>query len=177
MLSIHHSRFGLTGDKQSKRTFVRCRRIWPQHRLAPLGLEFGQHRARDIQSRHHVILRQLEAELLGVVVDNLDILQLERHEALVAARERLLDLARSRARGQRILDPGLGLLCGGGVLVDSVVADRAEGRGATENVEKSVAALGGRGLGGVAACLLYSQGSFTGQRRSSCCAKMIVVRD
>lgn len=139
---------------QNKRTFVRSRRVRPQHRLVPLRLELGQHRARDIQSRHHVLFRQLEAELLSVVVDNLDILELQRHEALIAARERFLDLSSSCAGGQRLLDLGLSLLRSGGVLVGDVVAARAEDRGATEYVEEGVAALGGWGLGGIAACLL-----------------------
>lgn len=84
------------------------------------------------------------------MVDDLGVLELQRHEALVAARERLLG-----RRADGLLDLGLGLLRRArGAPGEKVVGATRDG-GCTAGVERRVgaAALGG-GLGGVAAGLL-----------------------
>ena len=53
--------------------------------LVALALELGQDGAGNGETRHLVLLGQLEAEALGVVVDVDDLGELERQEALVAA--------------------------------------------------------------------------------------------
>jgi hypothetical protein len=53
-------------------------------------LVLGQERTGNDQARHHVVLGQLEAELFGVMVDDLHILEFQRHEALISTCKRLL---------------------------------------------------------------------------------------
>lgn len=135
-------------------TLVRDRCVRPQDSLlGALVLELRQQCAGNLHSGDHVVLGQLEPELLGVVVHHLDVIQLQRHEALVAARQGLLDSS-SRCR-EGILDLCLGLLCGAGVLCEVVVRAR-DGSATAEKVwEAAAAGGGGRGwLVGVTANLL-----------------------
>ncbi|EFW99206.1 hypothetical protein CMQ_5627 [Grosmannia clavigera kw1407] len=68
------------------RVVVTDRSIRPYHRLlCTLWLEFGQQRRCCVHPRHAVLLRQLEPELLRVVVERLDALQLQAQESLAAA--------------------------------------------------------------------------------------------
>lgn len=85
-----------------------------------------------MQARHVVALGQLEAEALGVVVDVLDLGQLQRQEALVAA-------------GEGRLSRGAGLAARLAAVV--VVSRTAEGSSATEEQKKVAAAAGRRGRG------------------------------
>lgn len=84
------------------------------------------------------------------MVDNLDILESERNEALVNAVESLLSRG-IRQVGSSVLDLGLGLL-GGGRTTKEVVARGSDTDG-TNSIEGGVGTTG-RGLCGVAACLL-----------------------
>lgn len=84
------------------------------------------------------------------MVHDLDVVQLQRHEALVAARQGLL----RGAGGEGILDRGLGLCRSAGVLRVVVVATRGDGAAAEEVREGAAAGGGGGGLVGVAADLL-----------------------
>lgn len=95
-----------------------------------------------MQTRHLVLLRQLEAEALGVVVDVLDLGEPQGDEALVAARERRGRRDDCRSRG------------GSGAAAEEVVAACAEGPGPGDEEEWVEAALGCARLGSVAASVL-----------------------
>ena len=90
-----------------------------------------------MQARHHVILGKLKAEALGVVVHDLDILELQRDEALVAAGQCLLDADAGDGSGS-FLDLGLGLLCG---TRTSEVVGASTDRGGANGVQQGVGGL------------------------------------
>ena len=110
-------------------TLVVDRGVGTEGGLLVLGaLVLGQDGAGNGQAGDHVLLGELEAEALGVVVDVNDLGELQRQEALVAARER-----------------GLGGRLGGAGLAVVVVA-ATNGAGA-KDVEERVAAAAGGGRG------------------------------
>lgn len=126
----------------SSHTFIAHRRIRADGRL--LGIRcfvLGQDGAGNVQAGDHVVLGQLEAEALGVVVDDLDVLKLQRDEALVAAGQGLLGADSGdgilRSAG-RLLDLGLGLLGGAGTR--EVVGTSTDG-GGSDGVQQSVRRL------------------------------------
>lgn len=109
-------------------TLVTCRGVRPDNGLLGVGrLELGEEGASDLHPRHLVLLGQLEDELLGVVVDDLDVLEQQGDEALVAAEEGLL-----RRAGHRLLHLGLGLLGARGPEVPVARAGGPSGSGAVE---------------------------------------------
>jgi len=134
--------------------------------VGPNGVIFRQDGRRDVQTRDHVVLGQAQPQTLGVVVDELNVLQLEGQPALLAAGEGLLGLGRS-SRGSGLLEGFFSLLRraldgrGGAAAAQEVVACAGEDCGAG-SVEKGVAAglFGFSGLGGVAAdeALLKEEG-------------------
>lgn len=116
-----------------------------------LGIErlvLGEDSAGNVEARHHVILRESEAQALGVVVDQLNLLELEANPALVTAGEGLLDLAGGELLGH-LLDVGLGLLGGTGAGEEVGAGTGDTNSGGTE--EEGAAAAAGGGLGGIRA--------------------------
>lgn len=117
-----------------------------------LGIErlvLGEDSAGNVEARHHVILRESEAQALGVVVDQLDLLELEANPALVAADKGLLDLAGGELLGH-LLDAGLSLL-GGTRAGEEVGAGTGNtNSGGTEEDGAAAATLGGLGRIGAA---------------------------
>ena len=158
ILSLFFLIFSGNGSGVWSLTFIADRGVGTKNvLLGSQRLILGQNGTGDLDSRHHVILGQLEAEALGVVVDHLDLLELE---ADPIARQRLLgsgarDLVGNGAGG--LLHVGLGLL-GGRSAGEEVVSDTGE-TGGTSRVEERVAALlgGVKGglFGGIAAELLH----------------------
>jgi hypothetical protein len=110
---------------------------------------------RNGQAALLVLLRQLEGQLLGVVVDNLRLLEHQRQEALLAAREGLVDLARQRGdlaplgrRRRRALLPGWR------VAAPQVEVATREGGSANARVQDAVVAGLGRRIRRIAADVL-----------------------
>lgn len=141
-------------------TFIGSGRVRPQHRLrVAVRLELGQDGAGDLQAGDHVILGQLEPELLGVVVHNLDIVQLEGDETLISSRQGLLGLTTREGP----LDLGLGLLRCAGVLCEVVIAAGGDCAATEEVQQRVVAPTGGSGgLVGITADLLAQVGVSNG---------------
>merc|ERR1712169_124048 len=149
-----HGPVGVLFDQQVNEALVVLvadGRVRPEGGLLVIGaLVLGQDGTGDVEARDHVALGQLEAEALGVVVDILHLGQLQRDEALVAARKGHLgrrdglDLGRS-ARPAKV-----------------VVTSTAKGSG-TGSVEKGVGSALGCRLGGVATSL-----SLERLRRAEC---------
>lgn len=121
-----------------KRTLVTDGGIRPHNGLLHVrSLVLGQDGARDMQTRDLVLLGKLEAETLGVVVDNLHVIQHEGEPALVATGERLLRLLAGQA-ARRILDLALGLLSRRGTRHEVVPQPRQADR--TGRVKASIGA-------------------------------------
>ena len=131
-------------------TLVADRCVWPEGSLLVIGaLVLCQDGAGDGQSSDVVGLGQLEAEALGVVVDELDLGELQGQETLVAAGEGRLGGGRRGGGG--------GDLGGGRGAAEEVVARTAEGGRAGDVQDGVGAALAGAGLGGVPAGLLETR--------------------
>lgn len=102
-----------------------------------------------MEARHHVVLRESEAQALGVVVDQLNLLELEAEPALVAADEGLLDLAGGDLLSH-LLNAGLSLL-GGTSTGEKVGAGTGKtNSGGTEEDGATAATLGRLGRIGAA---------------------------
>lgn len=102
-----------------------------------------------MQARHLVGLGQLEAEALGVVVDELDLGQLQGDEALIKASESFLRLSTDR-----LLNLRLGLLHRGRSTEVPVAGAGQTGRASRE--QQCVGTALGAGLGSIAADVLQT---------------------
>ena len=93
-----------------------------------------------MNTRNHVVLGELKAQLLSIVADTLDALDLQGNESLLSASQRSL---RGSSGGR-----GVDLLAGSGT-AEEVVGRAAQARGSGD-VEGGVGAAlgGGRGRGG-----------------------------
>lgn len=104
----------------------------------------------------HVGLRQLEGELLGVVVDNLRLLQQQGDEALFAASEGILCRSAGGC-GDLVRFIGwrrIALLARGRVASPHVEVGTSESSSTESSIEDGIAAAALRGLRGISADVL-----------------------